>query len=81
VALPFSGCGDLTRREPSTGTLTGVDCHPREIFKPAIACSAAAIIVAHNDPSNNPTPSRANLELTTRLREVGELVGIPLLDT
>ena len=70
----------IRRRTVAIGTLTGVDCHPREIFKPAIACSAAAIIVAHNHPSNDPTPSRADLELTTRLREVGELVGIPLLD-
>jgi DNA repair protein RadC len=70
----------IRRRTIAIGTLTGVDCHPREVFKPAIACAAAAIIVAHNHPSNDPTPSRADLDLTTRLREAGELVGIPLLD-
>jgi DNA repair protein RadC len=70
----------LRRRTVHIGTLTGVECHPREILKAAIVGSAAAIIVAHNHPSGDPTPSRADIELTVRLREVGELCGIPLLD-
>jgi DNA repair protein RadC len=70
----------LRRRTVHIGTLTAVECHPREIFRGAILGSAAAIIVAHNHPSGDTTPSRADIELTTRLREVGDLVGIPLLD-
>jgi DNA repair protein RadC len=62
------------------GTLTGVEVHPREVFRPAIMDCAAAIVVAHNHPSNDPTPSREDVQLTNRLREVGELVGIPILD-
>lgn len=62
------------------GSLTGVEVHPREIFRPAIAEGAAAIILAHNHPSGDPMPSRADVELTNRLLQVAELVGIPLLD-
>jgi DNA repair protein RadC len=62
------------------GTLNGVEVHPRDVFRDAIVHSAAAIIIAHNHPSNDPTPSRQDVELTQRLREAGELLGIPLLD-
>jgi DNA repair protein RadC len=62
------------------GCLTGVEVHPREVFRPLIRAGAAACIVAHNHPSGDPTPSRDDLLLTARLREVGELVGIPVLD-
>jgi DNA repair protein RadC len=62
------------------GSLTGVDVHPRDVFRPLIRCAAAAVIFCHNHPSGDPMPSRQDLELTTRLREVGELVGIPVLD-
>ena len=64
----------------SVGTLTSSMVHPREVFAPAIRASAAAIIVAHNHPSGDPTPSRQDLEVTARLADVGELVGIRLLD-
>jgi DNA repair protein RadC len=70
----------IDKRVVHIGTLTGVECHPREVFRPAIVNAAAAIIVAHNHPSGDPTPSRQDLEVTARLREVGELVGIELLD-
>jgi DNA repair protein RadC len=60
------------------GSLTGVEVHPRDIFRPFIRVAAAAVIFCHNHPSG--APSRQDLELTTRLREVGELVGIPVLD-
>ena len=72
--------GVIARRTVHIGTLTGVEVHPREIFKGAIINSAAAVIVAHNHPSGDPSPSRADIEMTGRLREVGELCGIPLLD-
>ena len=70
----------LRRRTVHIGTLTGVECHPREVFRGALLGAAAAIIVAHNHPSGDPTPSRDDIALTNRLREVGELCGIPVLD-
>ena len=62
------------------GCLTGVEVHPREVFRPLIRSSAAAALVCHNHPSGDPTPSRQDLELTRRLKEVGELCGIAVLD-
>ncbi len=70
----------IRRRTIAIGSLTGVEIHPREVFKPAISASAAAMIIAHNHPSGDPTPSRADIELTTRLRAVGDLVSIQILD-
>jgi DNA repair protein RadC len=62
------------------GSLTGVEVHPRDVFRPLIRVAAAAVIFCHNHPSGDPAPSRQDVELTTRLREVGELVGIPVVD-
>jgi DNA repair protein RadC len=62
------------------GSLTGVEVHPREVFRPLIRGAAAAAIFCHNHPSGDPTPSRQDVELTRRLREVGELCGITVLD-
>jgi DNA repair protein RadC len=62
------------------GSLTGVEVHPREVYRPLIRGSAAAAIFCHNHPSGDPSPSRQDLELTARLREVGELCGIAVLD-
>lgn len=70
----------IARRIVHIGTLTGVEVHPREVFKAAIVNSAAAVIIAHNHPSGDPSPSRQDVEVTVRLREVGELVGIVVLD-
>ena len=64
----------------SMGSLTSSIVHPREVFKPAILASAASVILAHNHPSGNPTPSREDIELTRRLKEAGELIGIKVLD-
>ena len=64
----------------SVGSLNASLVHPREVFKPAIALSAAAVIVAHNHPSGDPRPSGDDLELTGRLDRCGELLGIALLD-
>lgn len=62
------------------GSLTGVEIHPRDVFRPLIRQACAAVIFCHNHPSGDPAPSRADIELTARLREVGELCGIPVLD-
>jgi DNA repair protein RadC len=66
--------------EVARGLLTGVEVHPREVFRPMIRMAAAGAVVAHNHPSGDPTPSDEDLGLTRRLRAVGELVGIPLVD-
>ncbi len=64
----------------SEGCLTWSVVHPREVFAPAVRESAGAVIVAHNHPSGDPTPSRQDVEVTTRLEQVGDMLGIPLLD-
>ena len=64
----------------SLGTLAASLVHPREVFKAAIIGNAAAIIVIHNHPSGDPTPSREDREITARLKSCGETLGIPVLD-
>lgn len=64
----------------SIGHLSGAPVHPRELFKEAIRRSAAAVVVVHNHPSGDPTPSNEDLALTRRLRRVGEVIGIEVLD-
>ncbi|RMF86029.1 MAG: JAB domain-containing protein [Nitrospinota bacterium] len=64
----------------SEGSLTASLVHPREVFKPAIRESAAAVIFVHNHPSGDPTPSKEDLEMTRRLVQVGEIIGIRVLD-
>jgi DNA repair protein RadC len=62
------------------GNMTEAIIHPREVFKCAILLNAAALILAHNHPSGDPTPSVEDRLLTTRLAEAGALLGITLLD-
>lgn len=64
----------------SIGTLTSNIVHPREVFRPAIEHSAAAVIVAHNHPSGDPHPSEEDIKATGRLKEAGKILSIPLLD-
>jgi DNA repair protein RadC len=64
----------------SEGTLTNSLIHPREAFKEAIKESAAAVIFIHNHPSGDPAPSRDDIAVTERLKQTGEIVGIPMLD-
>jgi len=64
----------------SIGSLNASLVHPREVFKPAVALSAAAVIVAHNHPSGNARPSGDDLDLTARLDRCGDLLGVALLD-
>ncbi|MFC1735039.1 DNA repair protein RadC [Candidatus Hydrogenedentota bacterium] len=66
--------------EISIGSLNGSVVHPRECFKPAVQASAAAVIFAHNHPSGDVQPSKEDKEITTRLREAGEIMGIKVLD-
>jgi DNA repair protein RadC len=64
----------------SIGTLTASLAHPREIFKAAIIQGAAGIIIAHNHPSGDPSPSEEDVRLTKRVSQAGQILGIPLLD-
>ena len=64
----------------SVGTATASLVHPREVFQAAVGAGAVAILVAHNHPSGDPTPSAEDREVTDRLIRAGQLIGIPLLD-
>lgn len=70
----------IERQIISIGTLSTSLVHPREIFEPAIALSAASVIVAHNHPSANVEPSLEDREVTSRLVESGRILGIALAD-
>ncbi len=75
-----------TKNEPtalhmvSTGTLNASLVHPREAYKLAILANSSAVIACHNHPSGHPDPSREDIEMTKRLKEAGELLGIDFLD-
>ncbi len=64
----------------SIGSLNASIVHPREVFRPAVLAAAASIIVAHNHPSGDPQPSEEDIAITRRLVQVGELLGIGVLD-
>jgi len=64
----------------SQGTLTASLVHPREVFRPALREAAAAVVLVHNHPSGDPSPSNEDREITARLADAGHLVGIPVLD-
>ncbi len=66
--------------EISVGSLDSSIVHPREVFKEAVAASAASVIFAHNHPSGDPEASEDDLNLTKRLAEAGEIMGIDVLD-
>ncbi|WP_338826369.1 JAB domain-containing protein [Neomoorella thermoacetica] len=64
----------------SIGTLNSAPAHPREVFKGAILANAATIILGHNHPSGDPTPSKEDIELTRRMVEAGRILGIEVVD-
>ena len=64
----------------SVGSLTASVVHPREVFKAAIQQAAASIILVHNHPSGDPTPSKEDIEVTARMVQVGRVMDIPVLD-
>ena len=64
----------------AVGSLNAALVHPRELFKAAVAASAAGIILVHNHPTGNPEPSVEDTELTLRFVKCGELMGIELVD-
>jgi DNA repair protein RadC len=62
------------------GTLNHAEIHPRETFRRAVIEGSYSILVAHNHPSGDVTPSEADIRVTTKLHKVGEILNIPLLD-
>ncbi len=64
----------------SKGSLTASIVHPRDVFTQVCRHSAAAVIFVHNHPSGDPTPSKEDIEITRRLREVGDIMGVRVLD-
>jgi len=81
VVLLLNARHELQCRETiSIGSLNASIVHPREVFLPAILHSAASVVLVHNHPSGDPEPSEEDLGITRRLVQVGELVGIGVLD-
>ncbi|MFA6284993.1 MAG: DNA repair protein RadC [Parcubacteria group bacterium] len=72
--------GEIASLVVSIGTLNASIIHPREVFEPAIAHSAAQIIIAHNHPSGDPEPSEDDIMITKRLSEAGKIMGIEIVD-
>ena len=66
--------------ELSLGTINTTLVSPREVFAEALRRNAAAVILLHNHPSGNPEPSKEDINVTFRIRDCGELLGIPLMD-
>jgi DNA repair protein RadC len=81
VVLLLNARHELQARETvSIGSLNASIVHPREVFQPAILHSAASVVLVHNHPSGDPEPSDEDLSITKRLVQVGEIVGIAVLD-
>jgi DNA repair protein RadC len=81
LALLLDGRHRLLREElVSQGTLTASLVHPREVFRPALRACAAALVLVHNHPSGDPTPSPEDREVTRRLARAGELLGVAVVD-
>ncbi len=79
--LLLDGKNRIIRKVPiSEGSLNQSIVHPREVFNPAVRDSAAAVILIHNHPTGDPAPSREDTEITRRLKEAGDLLGIRVLD-
>lgn len=71
---------EIKREIVSIGSLNANLVHPREVFEPAVRHLAAQVIIAHNHPSGDPSPSRDDLEITKRLVEAGKILGIEVVD-
>lgn len=79
VLLDVKNC-HISTEIVSIGSLSKTIVHPREVFYPAIRHKAASVLLAHNHPSGDPSPSPQDLELTETLVKTGELLGIPVHD-
>jgi DNA repair protein RadC len=72
--------GYLMHTEVSVGTLNASLVHPREVFGPALREGAASLVLIHNHPSGDPTPSQEDIRLTRQLAEAGRLLDVPVHD-
>lgn len=70
----------ISIKEVFKGSLNSSIVHPREIFSEALKKNAASIIICHNHPSGDPTPSKEDINITLRIKECGKIIGIELLD-
>ena len=81
VAIMRDTRGNITGHHVvAVGTLDGVNVHAREVFRPAIVAGAHGIILAHNHPSGDPSPSEADLRITRTLMQAGRILGIAVED-
>lgn len=81
LALLLDGKNRIIKEvQISEGSLNQSIVHPREVFSPAVRESAAAIILVHNHPSGDPSPSSEDILITKRLKEAGDLMGVKILD-
>ena len=81
VAIFLNARNQVIKTETiSIGSLNASLVHPREVFAPAVGISAASVILAHNHPSGDVTPSREDIELTRRMVQAGEILGIECVD-
>ena len=81
IALYLNARNQMIHKETiSVGTLTAYLVHPREVFEPAIRHFASSVVLAHNHPSNNPEPSKEDIDLTENLVRAGKILDINLLD-
>ena len=67
-------------REVALGSTAGVEVQPREVFRPLVRAASHSVLLVHNHPGGELRPSAADLQLTQRLAQLGELLGIPVLD-
>lgn len=70
----------IRRHLVSLGTVSSTLVAPREVFRPAIGDGASSVIIAHNHPSGDSSPSAHDIKITRKLKEAGELIDIPLID-
>jgi DNA repair protein RadC len=81
LVLLLDGKNRIIRRvQISEGSLNQSVVHPREVFSPAVKESAAALLLVHNHPTGDPSPSSEDIAITRRLKEAGDIMGIKVLD-
>ena len=81
ILICFNGKNKVIKElKVSVGTVNQTVASPRELFLEALRCEAVSVIMIHNHPSGDPTPSRQDIITTKRMQEVGNFLGIPLSD-
>ena len=79
--LPLSARNEIIGKHMvSMGSVSGSVVHPREVFKICVLANASGVILLHNHPSGDPTPSQEDLQITKQLVATGKILGIPVID-